>query len=98
MQSSRQPPAWMLGAILDTSGKSAARFHHPPILQTPTALRNSGSLGENPYPQLTLHRLAAASDRLRVAEPRALPTRVPKDLDMNTADLNMAVHCGSGLP
>src|SRR5258705_2127187 len=33
--------------------------------------------GENPYPQLTLHGLAAANDRLRVAE-RALPTRAGK--------------------
>jgi hypothetical protein len=26
---------------------------------------------KNPYPQLKLHRLATANDRLRVAEPRA---------------------------
>jgi hypothetical protein len=37
-------------------------------------------LGENPYPQLKLHWLAAASDRLRVAEPRALPMRVPEEI------------------
>jgi len=42
--------------------------------------RNSGLVGaiaaENPYPQLKLHRLAAANDRVRVAEPRARPARV----------------------
>jgi len=30
---------------------------------------------KNPHPQLELHRTAAASDRLRVAEPRAWPAR-----------------------
>jgi hypothetical protein len=31
---------------------------------------------QNPHPQLKLHRLAAANDRLRVTEPRAHPARV----------------------
>jgi hypothetical protein len=34
---------------------------------------------------LKLHRLAAANDRLRGAEPRACRARVPGNLDMNTA-------------
>jgi hypothetical protein len=47
---------------------------------------------KNPYPQLKLHRLATANDRLRVAEPRALPMRVPEEnIDVNTVpDLNKA--------
>ena len=40
----------------------------------------SAILGENSYPQLKLHWLAAASDHLRVAEPRALPMRVPEEI------------------
>jgi hypothetical protein len=35
---------------------------------------------KNPYRQLKLHRLATANDRLRVAEPRALPMRVPEEI------------------
>ena len=78
MQSSRRSPARTLwGVILDTSGKSAALFHHRTIRQTHTWPRNgalfSAILAENSCPQLKLHWLAAASDRLRVAEPRALP-------------------------
>jgi hypothetical protein len=34
---------------------------------------------------LKLHRLAAANDRLRVAGPRALSARVPRNTNMNTA-------------
>jgi len=47
---------------------------------------------ENPYPQLKLHRLATANDRLRVAEPRALyDARAGGDIDVNTVpDLNKA--------
>jgi hypothetical protein len=33
-----------------------------------------------PHPPLKLHRIAAANDRLRVAEPRARPARVPKGI------------------
>jgi hypothetical protein len=40
---------------------------------------------------LELHRTAAANDRLRVAEPRACRTRLPGNLNMNTApDLAMS--------
>jgi hypothetical protein len=64
----------------DTSGKSAALLHHHAISKTPMALPYKGSSArlqaKNPYPQLKLHRLATANDRLRVAEPRALPMRV----------------------
>ena len=46
--------------------------------------------GKNPYLQLKLHRLAAANDRLRVAEPRALcDARAGGDIDVNAVpDLN----------
>ena len=68
----------------DTSGKSAALFHHHAICKTPMALPNNGLFGaiagKNPYRQLKLHRLATANDRLRVAEPRALPMRVPEEI------------------
>src|ERR1700687_5458819 len=46
----------------DTSGKSAARFHHRAICKTPMALPKNGRFGaiavKNPYPQLKFHRLA----------------------------------------
>src|SRR6266705_3616757 len=47
---------------------------------------------KNPYPQLKLHRLATANDRLRVAEPRALcDARAGGDIDVNAVpDLNKA--------
>jgi hypothetical protein len=68
----------------DTSGKSAALFHHHAICKTPMAVPYKGLFGaiagKNPYPQLKLHRLATANDRLRVAEPRALPMRVPEEI------------------
>jgi hypothetical protein len=35
---------------------------------------------QNPYPQLKLHRLATADDRLRGAEPRALAMRCLKEI------------------
>lgn len=48
------------------------------------SLRNNGRVGcdcgSNPHPPLKLHRLAAANDRLRVAEPRARPARVPQGI------------------
>jgi hypothetical protein len=79
---------WMLWAIprkhFDTSGKSAALLHHHAICKTPMDLPDNGLFGaiagKNPYPQLKLHRLATADDRLRVAEPRALPMRVSKEI------------------
>ena len=51
-----------------------------------------GAQAKNPYPQLKLHRLATANDRLRVAEPRALcDARAGGDIDMKTVpDLNKA--------
>src|SRR5260221_8346111 len=80
----------------DTSGKSAALFHHQAICKTPMALPNNGLFGaiagKNPHPQFKLHRLATANDRLRVAEPRALyDARARGDIDVNTVpDLNKA--------
>ena len=74
----------------DTSGKSAALFHHRAIIKKPPkALPYKGSSArlqaKNPYPQLKLHRLATANDRLRVAEPRALyDARARGDIDVNT--------------
>jgi hypothetical protein len=52
----------------------------------------SGTQAKNPYPQLKLHRLATANDRLRVAEPRALcDARAGGDIDVKTVpDLNKA--------
>ena len=48
------------------------------------ALPNNGLFGaiagKKSFPQLKLHRLATANDRLRVAEPRALPMRVPEEI------------------
>ena len=35
---------------------------------------------KNPFPQLKLHRLATANDRLRAAEPRALAMRVLEEI------------------
>jgi hypothetical protein len=68
----------------DTSGKSAALFHHHAICKTPVALSNNGLFGaiagKKSYRRLKLHRLATANDRLRVAEPRALPMRVPEEI------------------
>jgi hypothetical protein len=36
--------------------------------------------GKKSFQKLKLHRLATANDRLRVAEPRALPMRVPEEI------------------
>jgi hypothetical protein len=79
----------------DTSGKSAALLHHHAICKTPTALLNNGRFGaiagKTSFQKLKLHRLAAANDRLRVAEPRALPMRARGDIDVNTVpDLKKA--------
>jgi hypothetical protein len=38
---------------------------------------------------LKLHRLATANDRLRVAEPRALPMRVAADFLLNLIAYNL---------
>src|SRR3984893_11633170 len=47
--------------------------------------------GKTSFQKLKLHRLATANDRLRVAEPRALPMRARGDIDVNTVpDLNKA--------
>jgi hypothetical protein len=46
----------------------------------PTTGASARLQAKNPYPQLKLHRLATANDRLRVAEPRALPMRVPEEI------------------
>src|SRR6266567_2911836 len=43
----------------------------------PTAGCSARLQAKNPYPQLKLHRFATASDRLRVAEPRALRWTCP---------------------
>src|SRR5260370_41019581 len=62
--------------------------------KTPMALPDNGLFGaiagKNPYLQLKLHRLAAANDRLRVAEPRALcDARAGGDIAVNAVpDLN----------
>jgi hypothetical protein len=97
MQSSSQSSAWMLGAMLDTSGKSAAHLHHPQ-LQTPAAHRNSARFERKSFPT---YRCTGSPQRVIAgALPnRALPTRVPRNIDMNTApDLSIAVHYGWGLP
>jgi hypothetical protein len=48
------------------------------------ALPNNGLFGaiagKKPFRQLKLRRLATAKNRLRVAEPRAFPMRVPKEI------------------
>src|SRR3984893_14798028 len=79
----------------DTSGKSAALFHYHAICKTPMDLPNNGRFGaiagETSFQKLKLHWLATANDRLRVAEPRALPMRARGDIDVNTVpDLNKA--------
>jgi len=58
----------------------------------PTTGSSARLQAKNPYPQLKLHRLAAANDRLRVAEPRALcDARAGGDIDVNAVpDLNKA--------
>ena len=69
----------------DTSGKSAALFHHRAICKTLMALPDNGlfgaTAGKNPYPQLKLHRVSPQR-RLasRVAEPCALPMREPEEI------------------
>jgi hypothetical protein len=74
--------------------RRANQLHYSMIAQlvTPTALPDDGLFGamageKLPNPQLKLHPacevapgLRAASDRPRVAEPRALPMRVPKEI------------------
>jgi len=58
----------------------------------PTTGSSARLQAKNPYPQLKLHRLATANDRLRVAEPRALcDARAGGDIDVNAVpDLNKA--------
>src|ERR1700682_4732684 len=80
----------------DTSGKSAALFHHHAICKTPMALPNSGRFGaiagKTSFQKLKLYRLATANDRLsRCRAARASDARVQGDIDVNTApDLNKA--------
>jgi len=68
----------------DTSGKSAALFHHRAICKTPMALPDNGLFGaiagKNPYPQLKLPRLSPQR-RVACALPsRALPMREPEEI------------------
>src|SRR6266550_746151 len=97
---SRRHDAFEAAKVFDTSGKSAALLYHHAIRKTPMALPDMGlpnmalpddgrcgaMTRKTPYRRLKLHRLAAASDRLLVAEPRAPLARVRREnIDMNTA-------------
>jgi hypothetical protein len=62
----------------DTSGKSGAFFHYSEILYAPVARSIAGAslrLRLKPSPTIEITGITAASDRLRVAEPRAWPAR-----------------------
>ena len=78
----------------DTSGKSAALFHHHAICKTPMALPNNGRVsaiaGKTSFQKLKLHR-PQRMIASRIAEPRALPMHARGDIDVNTVpDLNKA--------
>ena len=77
MQSSRRPPASAKNNLTRRANQRHS-FIIPKSCKRPSP-RNSGRVGDdcgsNPHPQLKLHRIAAASDRLRVAEPRACRAR-----------------------
>jgi hypothetical protein len=64
------------------SGKSAAFFDYSEILHAPLTpqqrARPSRLQPKNPHPEPKLRRIAAANDRLCVAEPRAFGAR-PKE-------------------
>jgi hypothetical protein len=76
-------PAWLLQATprkqFDTSGKSPAQLQHRATSKPLTALPNglSGAIADQKSRPLKLHRLATANDRLRAAEPHALPWACP---------------------
>src|SRR6266446_3966285 len=81
----------------DTSGKSAALFHHRAICKTPWPCPTTGPSArlqaKYPYPQLKLHRLVTAKGRLsRCRAARASDARARGDIDVNTVpDLNKAM-------
>jgi len=76
----------------DTSGKSAALFHHRAICKTPWPCPTTGPSArlqaKYPYPQLKLHRLATAKGRLsRCRAARASDARARGDIsDQDRAD------------
>jgi hypothetical protein len=57
-----------LAKTFDTSGKSAALFHHHAICKTPMTLPDNGRFGaiagKTSFQKLKLHRLVTANDRL----------------------------------
>src|SRR5712691_9445999 len=86
----------------DTSGKSAALFHHRAICKTPMALSDNGFFGaiagkkSSPTIEVASARrscIGSPQRRVasRVAEPRASDARARGDIDVNTVpDLNKA--------
>src|SRR5215211_4837382 len=92
MHSSRQTLAWMLQHLTRRANQRhsliIARSANPP------ALRHNGlpwrDCGENPYPRLKLHRSPQRMIGCALQN-RALPARVPGNIDMNTApEITMA--------